>query len=177
MAAHLIVEILIPAWNGEEDSLIAERSNEAHQGELFSFENISPHILAAEEFVSLVYLGFVQNVLGRVRSMVSGIIALFVALALGIASYPFDPRPLLNGFVIVLFCVLGFFVFTVYAQMYRDATLSRLTNTKPGELGTEFWLKVVGFGVGPVFSLLASLFPPFASFFFSWMQPGLSTLK
>lgn len=84
---------------------------------------------------------------------------------------------MLNGFIVVLFLVLGFFIFTTYAEMFRDATLSRLTNTKPGELGSEFWLKVLGFGVGPILSLLASIFPAFANFFFSWMQPSLSNLK
>jgi hypothetical protein len=176
-SATLIIDVLLPAWNVEADSLIADRSHEERKSQSFSVEHVAPHILAAEEFVCLVYLGFIQNVLGRVRSLVSGIIFLFVALALGITTYPFDPRPLLNGFIVVLFLVLGFFIFTVYAEMFRDATLSRLTDTNPGELGSEFWLKVIGFGVGPVFSLLASIFPAFANFFFSWMQPGVSSLK
>ena len=176
-AGKLIVDVLLPAWNLEADSLIANCTNEECQSESFSVEHVAAHVLAAEEFVCLVYLGFIQNVLGRVRSLVSGIIFLFVALALAITTYPFDPRPLLNGFIVALFLVLGFFIFTTYAEMFRDATLSRLTNTKPGELGSEFWLKVLGFGVGPIFSLLASIFPAFANFFFSWMQPSLSNLR
>jgi hypothetical protein len=40
--------------------------------------------------------------------MVGGIIFLFVALALSVTSHPFDPRPLLNGFIIVFFLILRF---------------------------------------------------------------------
>jgi hypothetical protein len=177
MAAHLIVEILIPAWQTERESLIAGPTGGEANEKAYDSTEPPRHVLAAEEFVCLVYLGFVQNVLGRARSMVSGIIFLFVALALGITSYPFDPRPVIDGFIIVLFLVIGFVIFRVYSQMFRDATLSRLTDTNPGELGTEFWLKLIGFGVGPVFGVLASIFPAFSNFFFSWLQPGLSSLK
>jgi hypothetical protein len=76
-----------------------------------------------------------------------------------------------------LFIVLGATIVVVYSQMHRDATLSHLTNTKPGELGTEFWLKLLGLGIGPVLGLLTSVFPEFSDFFFSWLQPGLSSVK
>jgi hypothetical protein len=61
--------------------------------------------------------------------------------------------------------------------MFRDATLSHLTNTKPGELGSEFWLKFVSLGVGPAFGLLATVFPGVSDFLLSWLQPSLSAMK
>jgi hypothetical protein len=65
----------------------------------------------------------------------------------------------------------------VYAEMHRDATLSHVTNTKPGELGTEFWIKIIGFGFAPFIGLLTRIVPGIGDFLFSWLQPGLSALK
>ena len=38
----------------------------------------------------------------------------------------------------------------VYAEMHRDAILSRLTSTNAGELGLDFWMKFVSAGAIPV---------------------------
>ena len=78
---------------------------------------------------------------------------------------------------VALFVILGATIVAVYSQMHRDATLSYLTDTKPGELGTDFWIKVIGFGVGPALGLVASVFPEFTGFIFSWIQPGIASLK
>ena len=60
------------------------------------------HIRNAEEFVCLNYLGFVQNVLGRLRTMALTIIVPLVA-----SSYPFDPRQVPSLVLIALFAVGG----------------------------------------------------------------------
>ena len=135
------------------------------------------HIRNAEEFVCLNYLGFVQNVLGRLRTMALTIIVLFVASACAMSSYPFDPRQALGLVLIALFAVGGVAIVKVYADMHRDATLSHVTNTKPGELGTEFWIKIVGFGFAPLIGLLTRIFPGITDFIFSWLQPGVASLK
>jgi hypothetical protein len=122
-------------------------------------------------------LGFAQNLLGRIRTIVLGGVYLFVAATIAVSSYPFDPRPLLSGALLALFLVFGAVVIFVYADMHRDATLSHATNTSPGELGSEFWFKVIGYGAAPVLGLITQLFPEWSSFLFSWLQPGLSSLK
>ena len=135
------------------------------------------YVRSAEEFVCLPYLGFVQNILGRMRSIVMSILFLFVATAIAISSYPFDPRQGLSGIILALFLVLGGTIFYVYAEMHRDATLSHVTNTTPGELGGDFWLKIVSFGIAPLLGLLTTIFPGIADFVFSWLQPGLESIK
>ncbi len=111
------------------------------------------------------------------RSLVMGIIWMFIAITVAISSYRFDPRPLLSGMVVVLFFILGTTIVAVYSQMHRDTTLSNLTDTEPGELGADFWIKLIGFGAGPVLGLIASVFPEFTDFLFSWVQPGMGSLK
>ncbi len=61
---------------------------------------------------------------GRLRSLALGMICIFVAITVAVASYPFDPRPLLSGIVVVLFIILGATIVLVYSQMHRDATMT-----------------------------------------------------
>jgi len=122
-------------------------------------------------------LGFVQNILGRIRTLIMSIVWMFVASAVAVASYPFDPRQGLSGGMIALFVALCSVIVYVYAQMHRDSTLSHVTNTTPGELGWDFWLKTASFGLAPLLGLLATIFPQVSDFVFSWLQPGLQSVK
>jgi hypothetical protein len=131
----------------------------------------------AEELVCLTYLGFIQNLLGRIRTMVLGGVYLFIALSIAVSSYPFDPRTLVSGILLFVFLAFGGTVVFTYADMHRDATLSHVTNTEPGKLGSEFWFKVIGYGAAPLLGLLTQVFPEWSGFLFSWLQPGLSSLK
>lgn len=74
---------------------------------------------------------------------------------------------------IVMALVVGF----VYAEMHRDAILSRLTSTTAGELGWDFWWKFISAGAIPVFSLLATQFPEINKILFSWIEPLLQSTK
>jgi hypothetical protein len=182
MAGVMLTSLLIPAWRKERESLAWGPTGGADESgkdnpEPRSVSGLAPHVRNAEELVCLVYIAFIQNILGRIRSLVMGIICIFLAITVAVSSYPFDPRPLLSGIVVVIFIVLGLTIVLVYSQMHRDATLSNLTGTKPGELGSDFWLKLVGFGAGPVLGLLASVFPEFTDFIFSWVQPGIASIK
>ena len=105
------------------------------------------------------------------------IAALFLASAVAMSTYPFDPRQALSAILIALFVITGGVIVKVYADMHRDATLSHVTNTKPGELGTEFWFKIIGFGFAPLVGLLTRVFPGITDLVFSWLQPGISSLK
>jgi hypothetical protein len=178
-AAVLWVHILLPEWAEEKESLILEQSTSENKEAQQKAPPLcqKEYVRDVEEFVCLPYLGFVQNILGRMRSMALNILWLFVATALAVSSYPFDPRQGLSGTMLALFLVLGAVISYVYAQMHRDTTLSHVTNTTPGELGGEFWLKLVEFAAVPLFGLLTTMFPQITDFFFSWVQPGLESFK
>lgn len=181
MAGFTMTTILIPSWHDEKESLILDYSRrvegKAEDKKDHPAASIPEHLRAAEEFFLLPYLGFIQNILGRIRTMVMGMLCLFLAATLSVASYPFDPRPVLSGIFLFVFVVVGTIVFFVYAQMHRDTTLSHITNTTPGELGMEFWLKLVAVGAGPLLALLTALFPEIANFVGSWLQPSVEAIK
>ena len=174
----VLTELVVPATRVEKHSLIQidpdDPREENRKGPPPSKNEL---IRNAEELVCLTYLGYAQNLLGRVRTIVLGGVYLFIALSIAVSSYPFDPRTLLSGILLILFVAFGGIVVFTYADMHRDATLSHLTNTKPGELGSEFWFKVIGYGAAPLLGLITQIFPEWSGFLFSWLQPGLSSLK
>ena len=175
----LLARALVPAWRLEEESLLVAPAKDVKEE---TAPGVPPqaedaHIRNAEEFVCLNYLGFIQNVLGRLRTMAMTIIVLFLATACAMSSYPFDPRQALSAVLVVLFVTGAVVIVKVYADMHRDATLSHVTNTRPGELGSEFWFKIVGFGFAPLIGLMTRIFPGITDFIFAWLQPGISSLK
>jgi len=177
-AGVVLNRILIPAWKHETASLILDASGSDNKDKNGAFTlPQQDYVRAAEEFFCLPYLGFIQNILGRIRTMTLAIICLFLGATLSVASYPFDPRPVTSGiFVVVFFTVAAVMVF-VYAEMHRDPTLSHITNTNPGELGSDFWIKLVTFGIGPFLGLITALFPDLTGFFASWLQPAVGSIK
>jgi hypothetical protein len=183
-AGFLMTKILAPAWREEKGEQLAGdvagvgvSSGDKEREELTPVSQLDPYLRHAEHLVGYVYLGFIQNVLGRMRSLVMCILLLFIAATFAMASYPFDPRPTISGAMVLLFGVLTTAIVFVYAQVHRDPILSLVTNTKPGELGGDFWLKLLGFGAGPVLGLLTTLFPQLTDFLFSWVQPSLTSIK
>jgi hypothetical protein len=187
-AERVLTDIILPHWKKEKKSLLVagEDHEQKHDcpwpvvlyGPKGSHGAAVPeHILAAEEFAVLPFVGFIQNILGRFRSVAMGILALFVAATLALSSYPFDPMPIIGAIFLVVFVVAGSGIAIVFAGLHRDATMSRLTSTNPGELGMEFWVKIVAFGVGPLIGLLTTLFPSMMEFIISFLQPGAQAMR
>jgi hypothetical protein len=175
----LLAKLLVPAWRTEKASLVVGPPKDEKEEDASNHppQPKDRHIQNAEEFVCLNYLGFIQNVLGRLRTMAVTIMVLLIVSTVATSTYPFDPHQALSAVLIVLFVGVGVVIAKVYADMHRDATLSHVTRTKPGELGAEFWFKIVGFGFAPLIGLLTRIFPGITDFIFSWLQPGISSLK
>jgi hypothetical protein len=102
---------------------------------------------------------------------------LFVAVTIGVSSYPFDPLPVIGAVFLILFAMVGVTLVFAYAEMSRDATLSHIANTNPGELGLDFWVKMLALGAGPLLGLLTTLFPSMSDFIVSFLQPGAQAIK
>jgi hypothetical protein len=180
VCGSLLRNLLLPSWRAENESLVLIEKLEA--GPEGTAKQVAPlakqdYVRNAEEFVCLTYLGFVQNILGRLRTMAISIVVLSVSCCIAISCYPFDPRQALSAAMIALFMMSSATLVFVYAGMHRDATLSHVTNTTPGELGYEFWMKLLVFVAPPLLGLLTRVFPGMTDFFFAWLQPGLSSLK
>jgi hypothetical protein len=131
----------------------------------------------AEQFVCLTFLNFILTVIFRIQKLIVTIAGLLVFLLLSFSAYPFEPRLAFHAIMALLFVIsLGIVAF-VFAQMHRDPTLSYITDTTPGELGLDFWLRLASFAFIPLLSLLSAQFPEINQLLVSLMQPVLQAFK
>jgi len=169
-AAVLIVQVLRPWWSLENTPSVSTDPKTADV-------SLPAVRLLAEEFAALIYVNFLVTVLLRMRTLVMCTGGMYVFIMLSMNVYPFEPHPALQTLAIVLLVLMGAIVGYVYAEMHREAILSRLTSTQPGELGLDFWIKFGSAAAIPLFSLLATQFPEINQALFSWLTPALDAVK
>jgi len=179
--ADVINDILIPEWGKEISSLnlqtiSATGTENAGRVPDMSLSK-SDCVQNAEEFVCIHYLAFIQMVLARMRTMTISMIFLFVSVCFAISSYPFVPRTQIGLWMLLNLALVGGVVIFVYASMERDETLSFITDTPPGRLGADFWIKTITFLAGPVIAVITTQFPSIADSVLSWLQPGLDAMR
>ena len=131
----------------------------------------------AVEFVVLQYISFIRYALRQLRNLAWLLSVSFLFIALSLTSHSFQSPQLIGRFILGLFVVVGSAVTFVFAQMERDAILSRLAGSEAGTLSKGFLLHVVRYGALPVLGLVASLFPAVATFLFSWVGPSIEGLQ
>ncbi len=176
-AEEILNELLVPQWLSERTSLDLRATPSDDKTNVHMTLSGNMPVRLAEEFVCMIYVGYLQNLLGCMRSKVLSMIGLFAAIALAVGFYPFTPRPVISLSLVVLLALIGTVVGIVYAGLDRDSTLSYITNTAPGALGAHFWLRIVSFVGVPALGLIVAQFPEITSFVFSWVQPTMNAVK
>ncbi len=171
-------------WSSERCANAAElqeeqkRECDAPEGSKKPCEPIPcPLTACAERFVCLFFLAYILVILQRIQTLVLSSAGVFIFILMSVNSYPFEPHLRLRSLLIALFFLILGAVGLVYAQMHRDATLSRITDTNPGELGLAFWVKMGTFILVPALGLLAAQFPEINGFLFSWLEPAMQSLQ
>lgn len=173
----LLNDLILPEWVKETCSMdLVEKGEKSSSTPVLPLSENEP-VRHAEEFVSLIYVGYLQNMLARMRTMVLSVIGVLAAFAFSLAFYPFIPRPTITVTLLMLVGALGSAVAAVYAGLDRDATLSQITNTEPGKLGLGFWVRYGSFIGVPILGLLVSQFPAITDFVTSWLEPSLNAVK
>lgn len=128
------------------------------------------------ELVAFRFLAFINFVLWHIDNLVACLSAGFLLLVLALNSYAFRSRTIIDWILIVLFAVLTIGVIIVFAQIDRDAILSRITGTDEGKLDRNFFAHLLSYGAIPTLALLATHFPTIGRFFFSWVKPALEAI-
>jgi hypothetical protein len=103
--------------------------------------------------------------------------AAFVLAIIAWNSYPFQPQRLIDWSFTLLLLLTGIGFIWVFAQMHRNPILSRITDTRPNELGYDFYIRIISFGAIPVLTWLAYQFPEIGGSLFKFIKPGLQVMK
>lgn len=135
------------------------------------------HLQQLEEYAALRYLAFIRGVLWHIRHLLFFLVFSFTLVLISLNVYSFEPHKTLVWSFTATFCVVGFVIVLVLAQLHRDQILSRATGTKPNELGGEFYVRVIALGAIPLLTLVATHFPSIGHYLLSYLQPGLQALK
>jgi hypothetical protein len=188
----LLEHLLIPYWDKERTGFVegdpmemmpikAKRGSAEVQDTLelhaAPHKGEEEHIRLAEEFLAIRYVSVIRAVLVNLRYTMIFVSVAFVLAILAWNSYPFRPQRWIDWMFTAVLAILGSGIIWVFAQMYRDPTLSRITDTSTNELGKEFYLRLVSFGAVPVLTWLASQFPVIGNTLFHLLKPGLEIMK
>jgi hypothetical protein len=188
----LLSSTLIPYWKDERTGLVESWEidelpvkSQEHAGKLSHPMELHAGpaseepalVLAAEEFIAIRYVSLIRAVLVNIRYLMIFISASFALAIVAWNSYPFQPRQQVDWIFTGLLVFLGLGVLWVFAQMYRDPILSRITDTKANELGWEFWLRIISFGAVPVMAWLAYQFPDVGSTIYKFVEPAIPVIK
>lgn len=159
---------------GADDSDKASR-----RADVPSFESIkhSQLRLLKGEFIALRFVAFIRYIGLQMRNQLLFISVGFVLALCALKSYPFQQRQTISWILIGLFAILTIGIVVVFAEMDKDAILSRISNTEAGKLDWQFLVRIVGFGALPLVTILASQVPSISNLLFSWIRPGLEALK
>jgi hypothetical protein len=130
-----------------------------------------------EEYVALRYVAFIRTVLGNVRRWLILQAVVFSLVLISLNVYSFEPHQSLVWSFTAIFAVIGIIAIRVLIQAHRNQIISRVSGTKPNELGLGFYVRVISLGAAPLVTLLATHFPAIGKLFWSIFQPGLEALK
>jgi len=130
-----------------------------------------------ERYVALRYVAFIRAVLGHVRLLLIFLAISFTLMLISLNVYSFEPHQSLIWSFTAIFAVIGVMAIGVLMEAHRNEILSRISGTKPNELGWGFYARVISLGAAPLITLLATHFPAIGKFLLSFFQPSLEALK
>jgi len=175
-ASGLWKQILMPRW--ESDALAGKLAGEPLSKPREPAPDDPKSVPAlAENFLALHYSLFVLYGVRQILNLLWFPSIGFMLLMLSLNSYSFQAPHLIGRFLIVMFAAIAFILGSCIVEMERSPILSAIAGTKPGELNSAFYLKLVRYGALPIIGLLASQFPSISGFLLSWIEPALEALN
>jgi hypothetical protein len=160
-------------WSkGDSESLRYELAS----GEKQTLSERSRLRIIEEEFIALRHVFFMRYVFRHLRNLLLFVVVGFIFSVLSLESYPFQGQRWINFIFIVSLVVTGTGVGIIFAQMDRDAILSRLTDTKQNQLSKVFVFRMLQYGTLPLLTVISTQFPWFHRAVSSIVQPAIEAL-
>jgi hypothetical protein len=169
------LSILAPAWDrGHSESVTNELQRRNQFDSLGDREKVT---MLHEEFLALRLLIYMRYVLRQLRNWLGFIAAAFIISVISMNAYPFQAHRWIGLASLITLLAIGASIAMVFAEMDRDAILSRITATKVNEVGPTFFFRLARFGALPILTVLATQFPVINRVLFFWIRPAFDALK
>ncbi len=131
----------------------------------------------ASRYVTLHYSAYIGYVLHQLQNLLVGSTVCFVLSMLGLNSFVFQAPQTIFHLVSAGVVIGGIIVLVTLAQMERDPILSRLSGSKEGHLGKDFYVRALTFGIPIVLTVLATEFPSIVQYISMWITPMSAALR
>ncbi|HYM75778.1 MAG TPA: hypothetical protein VE377_07350 [Candidatus Dormibacteraeota bacterium] len=133
--------------------------------------------LLAEDIVALPFHAYIRKVIQEMRNILFFLGVAVSLLFAALHTYAFRADQSIDWWFFGLFAVMGLGIVVVIAQVERNALVSRLTNSTPGELGTNFYVQLLKYGTVPILTIFGSQVPFISNVALKWVQPALQALR
>jgi hypothetical protein len=172
------IEIVSVGWaRGRSESWSRTKAERTTHLSVSAIDRSDEREIVAGEFVAQPFHRFIIYVLLHMRNLVFFISAGFGLMTLSLFSFPFQSHHLLSGTAITALIVLGASLVYIFAEVDKNAVLSWMNETTPGEVGSAFFVKVLSYGAIPLITLLSTQFPSISRTLLDWVQPFSQALK
>jgi len=132
--------------------------------------------ILAEDIVALPFYAYIHRVITELRNILFFLGIAVSLLFIALHTYAFRADQAINWWFLGLFVFMGGGVVFIIGQMERNAMLSRLSDTTPGELGTGFYVQLLKYGAIPFLTIFGSQVPWISNLLLKWVQPALQAL-
>lgn len=175
MLSHVVsLRILVPEWGKR---ILPSEALPQDKDEKAAAATPADAYEIAQSFVALQLSAFINYGVRQIQNLGFAVSLSFGLLVIALNLYSAQAPQAINRLLLIAFCTLGYFLWTVLSQMERDPILSQLSGTTEGHLNKEFYFKILGYAAIPALSLLTSQFPYISSFVSSWLEPSLEAIR
>ena len=113
------------------------------------------------EFLLVRFIAYLRYVFAHLRSSLIGAMGTGLLILLTVAAYFFEPKPFVSLAVWISLGIGVGLTLWIFLWIDRNPTLSRIGDTKPGEITFDktFWLNFILYVAVPLLGVVATQFP------------------
>jgi hypothetical protein len=162
-----------------EQSFTGEREARRDLNKIFekSCSDLKDHIADPDimTFFAVRLVAYLRHMFAHMRYCLIGAMTSAGILLLATRTYAFEPKQFVFMSVWVLMLAAVVLTFWAFFEMDRNATLSAINGTNPGEISFDRTLvtNLLTYGALPVLGLAATQFPEIGRYFVGWLNPLL----
>jgi hypothetical protein len=127
--------------------------------------------------LALHYTPYLIYGVRQIQNLALGVSLGFPFLIFSVSTYEMQSPQLASRVLMFLFAAVATVLWMCLTAIERNAILSKIAGSTPGELNKEFYFKFAGYLGAPALGLLASQFPAISNFLTSWIEPTLEAVR